>query len=391
MQNAKAKNMNFEPLPKLELDSRKRFRVKFCPCGKSNKDGKFVPYRDHDDKGYCHGCGETFLPKIERREQWQQPQRNPEPLKEYIYIDPKDVNKAITGQDNFSKYLHALFDEATANGLIQRYRIGVSNRRWQGATVFFQIDNLGKVRRGTVILYDAQTGKRQKNDEGAAYISSIHAIKGISECKPPECLFGLHLLNDSTRPIAIVEAPKTAIIASAYLPQFTWMACGGLANIKPLMLAPLAGRQIILFPDLGGFEKWNERAKEISGISIKVSDYLELNATVEDRSQKLDIADYLISQNVNSFGNYIETLQDGSTIELTPYAYPAMWDQPCERNEVNDYWRYANWACELEAAKVSRQFDKGDKILAEMAAKGFHEMPEDILQQYAPSLFNQMN
>ena len=383
--------MNFEPLPKLELDSRKRFRVKFCPCGKSNKDGKFVPYRNHDDKGYCHACGETFLPKIERREQWQQPQRNPEPLKEYIYINPTEANKAITGQDNFSEYLHTLFDEATANGLIQRYRIGVSNRRWQGATVFFQIDNLGKVRRGTVILYDAQTGKRQKNDEGAAYISSIHAIKGISECKPPECLFGLHLLNDSTRPIAIVEAPKTAIIASAYLPQFTWMACGGLANIKPLMLAPLAGRQIILFPDLGGFEKWNERAKEISGISIKVSDYLELNATVEDRSQKLDIADYLISQNVNSFGNYIETLQDGSTIELTPYAYPAMWDQPCERNEVNDYWRYANWACELEAAKVSRQFDKGDKILAEMAAKGFHEMPEDILQQYAPSLFNQMN
>ena len=382
--------MNFEPLPKLELDSRKRFRVKHCPCGKSNKDGKFVPYKNHEDKGYCHACGETFLPKIEKREQWQQPQRNPEPLKEYIYINSTDVNKAITGLDNFSKYLHTLFDEATANGLIQRYRIGVSNKRWKRATVFFQIDNWGKVRRGTVILYDAQTGKRQKNDEGTAYISSIHAIKGIAGQKPPECLFGLHLLNESTRPIALVEAAKTAIIASAYLPQFTWMACGGLANIKPSMLAPLAGRQVILFPDLEGFAKWNERAKEISGINIKVSNYLELNATVEDRSQKLDIADYLIRQNAGSFGNYFETLSDGSTIELTPYAYPTIWDAPCERNATNDYGRLVNWACDLEAARVSRQFAKGDAILEEMAAAGFHEMPDDILQQYAPTLFTQM-
>ena len=32
-----------EPLPELKFD-KKRNRVKFCPCGKDNKDGKFVPY-----------------------------------------------------------------------------------------------------------------------------------------------------------------------------------------------------------------------------------------------------------------------------------------------------------------------------------------------------------
>ncbi|MCO5291381.1 MAG: PriCT-2 domain-containing protein [Chitinophagaceae bacterium] len=77
-------------------------------------------------------------------------------------------------------------------------------------------------------------------------------------------------------------------------------------------------------------------------------------------------------------------------ITETENAYPPEWDQPCERNPENDYWRLVNWACDLEAAKVSRQFDKGDKILAEMAAKGFNEMPDDILEQYAPTLFNQM-
>ena len=62
-----------EPLLKLELD-KKRFRVKHCPCGKDNKDGKFVPYVGHENKGYCHSCGETFLPELPKVEQWQHPQ-----------------------------------------------------------------------------------------------------------------------------------------------------------------------------------------------------------------------------------------------------------------------------------------------------------------------------
>ena len=45
----------------LKLD-KKRSRVKQCPCGKSNKDGKFAPYEGFEDKGYCHSCQQTFLP-----------------------------------------------------------------------------------------------------------------------------------------------------------------------------------------------------------------------------------------------------------------------------------------------------------------------------------------
>jgi hypothetical protein len=49
----------------LEFDKR-RSRVKLCPCGKSNKDGKFVPYVGHDINGYCHSCGETFKPPLDK-------------------------------------------------------------------------------------------------------------------------------------------------------------------------------------------------------------------------------------------------------------------------------------------------------------------------------------
>ena len=42
---------------------KKRHRVKHCPCGKSNRDGKFVPYVGYDTKDYCHSCGQVYLPE----------------------------------------------------------------------------------------------------------------------------------------------------------------------------------------------------------------------------------------------------------------------------------------------------------------------------------------
>ena len=48
-----------EPLLSLELD-KNRFRVKHCPCDKSNKDGKFVPFEEYENRGYCHSCGVWF-------------------------------------------------------------------------------------------------------------------------------------------------------------------------------------------------------------------------------------------------------------------------------------------------------------------------------------------
>ncbi|MBT4969895.1 MAG: hypothetical protein HOM80_12890, partial [Bacteroidetes bacterium] len=70
-------------LPKLELD-KKRFRVKNCPCGKSNKDGKFVPYIGYEDKGYCHSCGETFLPDLLQSEQMDIPHSNVDKIPQVI-------------------------------------------------------------------------------------------------------------------------------------------------------------------------------------------------------------------------------------------------------------------------------------------------------------------
>lgn len=47
-----------------------------------------------------------------------------------------------------------------------------------------------------------------------------------------QCLYGEHLLKDKTKPIAVGESEKTAVIASAYLPQFIWVATSGASELS---------------------------------------------------------------------------------------------------------------------------------------------------------------
>ena len=56
----------------------------------------------------------------------------------------------------------------------------------------------------------------------------------------------------------------------------------------------LAGRQIIAFPDIDGYEVWKQKADERPHLGIIVSDLLEKNATPSDRAAHIDIADWLI-------------------------------------------------------------------------------------------------
>ncbi len=59
----------------------------------------------------------------------------------------------------------------------------------------------------------------------------------------------------------------------------------------------LAGRTVIFFPDVDGYRDWTERTKVFSFCrSVTVSDFLERNATEEDRAAKVDIADLILHQ-----------------------------------------------------------------------------------------------
>jgi hypothetical protein len=230
----------------------------------------------------------TLLPKLYTKPTVVTPQKPAS----FIPIDIFKASLKNHESNHFITFLIDLFGIEVTRGLISRYFIGTS-KFWQGATVFWQIDLSGKVRTGKIMLYSPTTGKRIK--EPFNHINWVHTVLKMPEFELRQCFFGEHLLQEKTRPVAIVESEKTAIIASVYFSQFIWLAVGSINNLKAEICKVLAGRKVTLFPDLNGFEKWNSKAKELSHIAIFiVSDLLERKASQTDRMKGFDLADYLV-------------------------------------------------------------------------------------------------
>lgn len=202
------------------------------------------------------------------------------------------------------------WDSTMAAGTVQQYHVGTGKEGTAvaGWPIFWQIDEGLNVRTGKLIKYDTKTGKRTRNDVYSMdWIHSMLTRKGhipddANTWKLDQCLFGLHLIRDNdAKPIAIVESEKTALIASQYLPSFTWLACGSLNGLKQEMLKPLQGRSLILYPDRGmAYKKWKTVAGTLQGFkNVLVSDILERHTTSSDDGN--DLADYLIQYDIRSF------------------------------------------------------------------------------------------
>jgi len=143
-------------------------------------------------------------------------------------------------------------------------------------------------------------GKRVKvNDE--ARISSVHYELKLPN-KPPECLFGEHLISDKFKPVAIVESEKTATIASCYMPNFIWLACGQKQGLSDEKCKVLNGRNVILYPDCKAYGDWVKKADELSKIcSVSVSDLIEKYAAKHEYDAGYDLADYLVRFSPSEF------------------------------------------------------------------------------------------
>lgn len=213
------------------------------------------------------------------------------------YIDLDLLKRSLNcyEQNNFAQFLCKLFGNDNAIEAVERYYIGTS-RKWPGATVFWQVDKEYRIRTGKIMLYDLNTGKRNKGDQ--KYISWVHRTNRFkdSEFNLSQCFFGEHLLlTDLDKKIAIVESEKTAVVASMLLPEFIWLASGGKEGLSEEKAIVLKGRNVILFPDAGCYDHWKKKANRLSHIcNIDAYGGLETNISVAEKKEGYDIADYLI-------------------------------------------------------------------------------------------------
>lgn len=290
----------------MEFDTN-RGRVKYCPCNKSNYDGKFAPFKGCKEHGYCHSCGKTFLPDLRKGEGFHFPVSfTPRGRKwgtgicETSYVPKMFLDASmVTFRDNhFFRFLVDLVGEKSAEGLVHKYWIGSSKKK-PGHSVFWQVDFEGKVRTGKIIEYNPLTGKRIKGNR--PNVSWVHSNLPMHDFHLEQCLFGEHLLSQSDAMVAIVESEKTAVIASHFCPQFVWLATGGKQNLNPSKLTRIASKDVILFPDNGAYNDWLTLSERLSiAIRLKVSDCLEKIENCYAFEPGFDIADFLIQDSRTS-------------------------------------------------------------------------------------------
>jgi hypothetical protein len=151
--------------------------------------------------------------------------------------------------------------------------------------------------------YNPGTGRRIKHESGA--IDWVHNKLKKAGTLPEDfnlqqCFFGEHLLKVyPSKYVAIVESEKSAIIASCIMPELVWLAAGNLNGLSIEKCQALKGRDIMLYPDLGAFEKWSLKAVEIHekcNCKVTVSTLLEDEASDSDRANGLDIADFIVAE-----------------------------------------------------------------------------------------------
>lgn len=182
--------------------------------------------------------------------------------------------------NNLIMYIFNTYGWQAVERVIDDYRIGTHDND----TIFWQIDAANRIRAGKVMAYNKHTGKRIKDGTPAVrWVHSLHKLQGY---ELHQCLFGEHLLATDTRPVAIAESEKTALIAGIHLPQYLWLATGGAHNLHADRCGVLRGRRVVLFPDAGVYDKWHAIAQHIPNCTVSkvlcgyndgsdVADYLE--------------------------------------------------------------------------------------------------------------------
>ena len=217
------------------------------------------------------------------------------------YIPKEYLIKCFSFSSTFIEYLCGLFGIKTIEQVAAEYYLGTTKNR---EVIFWQVDVNRRIRTGKVIQYNPETGHRVQTSGATTWIHSLMLQQGLigdGEFNLQQCLFGEHLLAKyPNKTVAIVEAEKTAVIASAVFPEYIWLATGGKYGINAHKMKVLAGRKVILFPDTDTtgetYKYWQEKAAELTYCHCVVSDYLETNATNAERIKKIDIADRLVKQ-----------------------------------------------------------------------------------------------
>jgi hypothetical protein len=288
-------------LTKIKLDlaiDPKRDKQLITPCcNKKNHNGKFVNFKNLAKVyGYCHSCGVTTLPPAHYVNEvgdeflWNNLTVQFDPVSNKMchnvvsQIQKVDVTHA-TNQSNNSiavtkyidfelvkmfeekrrenallLYMRGIYGDTKTNIVKEMYHIGTSKK---GGAVFWKINKHYKVQKAKVCFYN-KNGKRTK------YFKSPF----LNKDGYVDCLYGEHLIDiteNLNKTLVLVESEKTAGICSIMLPEYVWLAYGGINGLTTDKATALIGRDVIIVPDMSenALRIMNNKLPYLSSIDVK--------------------------------------------------------------------------------------------------------------------------
>jgi len=252
-------------------------------------------------------------------------ENKPQPIAkpQQFYFMPETVLNSTLKDYELNTFVQNLCKLAPAHEVekvVSLYRLGTIGKGERlGAVTFPFIDKAGNIR-----TIQAKQFNPENHTTSTDFVHSILNRHFLKQGKAlPDwlndyakndlkvsCLFGEHLLQHyPSNPVALVEAPKTAIIGTLYYgaPENTnallWLAVFNKSSLTVDKCKALQGRKVVLYPDLNAYNDWSTRTQElrakIPGTNFVVSDLLEKNATQEETRKGLDLADYLTDLMLN--------------------------------------------------------------------------------------------
>ena len=243
-------------------------------------------------------------------------------------LDPTLLDRFKGTSNEFTRALvnNRILTREQMQHAAEAYHLGTvpdPNGGEEDAVIFWQIDAEGNIREGKVMHYQPDCHRSQTRKPVS--ISWLLKQQGLlsNDWKANSCLFGSHLIRKCKEDgvecrdiIAIVESEKTAVIMSELCPTLPtpssltpqpvkWLATGGKTNLSVQTLQPLRDMRVILFPDTdksgATYNDWlkvatdyNKTLPKDSKNFVTVSNILERHATDDQKSRKIDIADFVI-------------------------------------------------------------------------------------------------
>lgn len=299
----------------LIFNNKRNYKLITPCCDKSNKDGKFINYRDLPDYyGYCHSCGIASLPPtIYVNEEGEE------------FIWDKSLNKYATNnilnsvanmvansvatssipqkfitedeiwqcyhtlpENNLLQYLRRNYDNKKVEDAKEVYLLSTSEN---GGSMFWNVNKMLQIQKLKIAYYD-ENGRR-KNQFKVPY-------KNEDGYHP--CLFGEHILSydcHQNSTVILVESEKTAIIGYILLPQYVWLAYGGCNGLTNDKIQVLKGFSVLLVPDISGNAIMVATKKIIemrqNGIDVKLWDMTEGKTDEELKNEAIynkDLEDF---------------------------------------------------------------------------------------------------